>query len=138
TLELPHRRTEYSCLERYGFFFQAEDGIRDATVTGVQTCALPIYLLRHDAADPPRLRRRRAGRELRLGVPAPLLHAERPGRMDRRLLGRRLHLLLVAPAFAPRELALGGARRAPPERGLQPGGGAAAGGAVGVDHLALP
>src|SRR5207245_7003367 len=24
--------------------FQAEDGIRDATVTGVQTCALPIYL----------------------------------------------------------------------------------------------
>src|SRR5207248_4596810 len=26
------------------FFFQAEDGIRDRTVTGVQTCALPIYL----------------------------------------------------------------------------------------------
>src|SRR5207245_9778041 len=25
------------------FFVQAEDGIRDATVTGVQTCALPIY-----------------------------------------------------------------------------------------------
>src|SRR5207248_7100156 len=25
------------------FFFQAEDGIRDRTVTGVQTCALPIY-----------------------------------------------------------------------------------------------
>src|SRR2546430_7261501 len=27
------------------FFFQAEDGIRDLTVTGVQTCALPIWLL---------------------------------------------------------------------------------------------
>src|SRR5207245_4695944 len=27
------------------FFFQAEDGIRDATVTGVQTCALPISYL---------------------------------------------------------------------------------------------
>src|SRR5256886_5031186 len=27
------------------FFFQAEDGIRDLTVTGVQTCALPIYEL---------------------------------------------------------------------------------------------
>src|SRR6266542_3901526 len=27
---------------RMVFFFQAEDGIRDATVTGVQTCALPI------------------------------------------------------------------------------------------------
>src|SRR5438105_10689186 len=25
------------------FFFQAEDGIRDPLVTGVQTCALPIY-----------------------------------------------------------------------------------------------
>src|SRR2546430_15443930 len=27
------------------FFFQAEDGIRDLTVTGVQTCALPILAL---------------------------------------------------------------------------------------------
>src|ERR1022692_5086744 len=26
----------------FGFFFQAEDGIRDYKVTGVQTCALPI------------------------------------------------------------------------------------------------
>src|SRR5699024_11359390 len=26
----------------YHFFFQAEDGIRDRNVTGVQTCALPI------------------------------------------------------------------------------------------------
>ena len=25
------------------FFFQAEDGIRDSSVTGVQTCALPIW-----------------------------------------------------------------------------------------------
>src|SRR5260370_39436565 len=25
------------------FFFQAEDGIRDSSVTGVQTCALPIF-----------------------------------------------------------------------------------------------
>src|SRR5256886_13159777 len=29
-------------LVRCVFFFQAEDGIRDLTVTGVQTCALPI------------------------------------------------------------------------------------------------
>src|SRR5207248_5987329 len=27
------------------FFFQAEDGIRDRTVTGVQTCALPILFI---------------------------------------------------------------------------------------------
>src|SRR5437867_10153292 len=38
-------------MEKFGgrgfdFFFQAEDGIRDRTVTGVQTCALPICLLR--------------------------------------------------------------------------------------------
>src|SRR5437762_5223827 len=26
------------------FFFQAEDGIRDTSVTGVQTCALPIFI----------------------------------------------------------------------------------------------
>src|SRR5205085_8166889 len=28
----------------FSFFFQAEDGIRDLTVTGVQTCALPISM----------------------------------------------------------------------------------------------
>src|SRR5256886_7677290 len=34
------------------FFFQAEDGIRDLTVTGVQTCALPISF--HLSGNPPR------------------------------------------------------------------------------------
>src|SRR2546430_6140944 len=33
------------------FFFQAEDGIRDLTVTGVQTCALPISEVA-DSASP--------------------------------------------------------------------------------------
>src|SRR5207237_6017680 len=35
------------------FFFQAEDGIRDSSVTGVQTCALPISQrpLRHRGRD---------------------------------------------------------------------------------------
>src|SRR5256884_2115294 len=32
------------------FFFQAEDGIRDVAVTGVQTCALPIFAGGHNAA----------------------------------------------------------------------------------------
>src|SRR6266404_8241545 len=32
----------------YFFFFQAEDGIRDKLVTGVQTCALPICRIRRD------------------------------------------------------------------------------------------
>src|SRR5205809_8013352 len=34
------------------FFFQAEDGIRDVAVTGVQTCALPICLFRCDRNEP--------------------------------------------------------------------------------------
>src|SRR5256885_11391136 len=33
------------------FFFQAEDGIRDYKVTGVQTCALPIWRGRNGDAD---------------------------------------------------------------------------------------
>src|SRR5436309_4571542 len=37
------------------FFFQAEDGIRDFHVTGVQTCALPISVQRQDR-QPARLR----------------------------------------------------------------------------------
>src|SRR2546425_3653020 len=40
----------------YFFFFQAEDGIRDKLVTGVQTCALPISRPIH--AEPPRVRTR--------------------------------------------------------------------------------
>src|SRR6266542_889767 len=32
------------CCLIFFFFFQAEDGIRDATVTGVQTCDLPLVL----------------------------------------------------------------------------------------------
>src|SRR2546422_10606129 len=62
------------------FFFQAEDGIRDVAVTGVQTCALPISLLGPPcygsidaAAARDRLYRRRdlqGLRALHRGVPA--------------------------------------------------------------------
>src|SRR5262249_59890704 len=34
------------------FFFQAEDGIRDWSVTGVQTCALPICLAASSGSTP--------------------------------------------------------------------------------------
>src|SRR5260370_10946818 len=37
------RQYRVACSEAF-FFFQAEDGIRDSSVTGVQTCALPICL----------------------------------------------------------------------------------------------
>src|SRR2546425_8158534 len=33
-----------TCMLFFFFFFQAEDGIRDKLVTGVQTCALPIWV----------------------------------------------------------------------------------------------
>src|SRR5439155_9951847 len=72
------------------FFFQAEDGIRDGHVTGVQTCALPIlfqprasagWLARQDrsARDAsPRKRRNRA----RDGA------GRRPGRSEERRVGK--------------------------------------------------
>src|SRR5207248_7611430 len=60
------------------FFFQAEDGIRDRTVTGVQTCALPISLAGPGGCGwpgpgpasaprcrPPRSEERRVGKECR-------------------------------------------------------------------------
>src|SRR5207245_10017347 len=60
------------------FFFHAEDGIRDATVTGVQTCALPISHLRQRhggeqraVLDAPRRRPRSRGRA---GAAGPLEH----------------------------------------------------------------
>src|SRR2546427_13245449 len=51
------------------FFFQAEDGIRDLTVTGVQTCALPIFS---------QSGRRRVELERRRRVRLARLRGERP------------------------------------------------------------
>src|SRR5439155_2789701 len=63
----------YSFLVFFFFFFQAEDGIRDGHVTGVQTCALPIF----DSRGGGRHREnRRAGARQR--------GAERAGRARRR------------------------------------------------------
>src|SRR5690606_41195664 len=49
------------------FFFQAEDGIRDFHVTGVQTCALPIW---SDRACGPRIRTAAARPALPAGASA--------------------------------------------------------------------
>src|SRR3989441_1739733 len=58
------------------FFFQAEDGIRDKLVTGVQTCALPIsrFRIRVRLGGPLPLRE-----EPSCHVPAPVL--QRRGRL---------------------------------------------------------
>src|SRR3712207_7505733 len=63
------------------FFFQAEDGIRDIGVTGVQTCALPIYPARF-----PRVEEVTAGRTQRTYVRyEPVTTADRSGRRVARL-----------------------------------------------------
>src|SRR2546430_6005071 len=59
---IAYRRRYATCAQAYVcFFFQAEDGIRDLTVTGVQTCALPISA-RHCAICPKTLCARCCGR----------------------------------------------------------------------------
>src|SRR5690349_24753121 len=74
------------------FFFQAEDGIRDLYVTGVQTCALPIFrlvLVERDSETPGELVQ---VRELAVALVvgeehehAPVLH---PGRSEERRVGK--------------------------------------------------
>src|SRR5207244_5107137 len=60
------------------FFCQAEDGIRDDLVTGVQTCALPICPTRRSLRmGPPRRARRRA----HPGLPALVTTVSRAARV---------------------------------------------------------
>src|SRR5205085_6061395 len=75
------------------FFFQAEDGIRDLTVTGVQTCALPIsvrFLARGE------FRRRSAGGAARGDRPPVFYDA------GRRLADVQLAVGMVAVSVALR------------------------------------
>src|SRR5256885_4213907 len=77
------------------FFFQAEDGIRDYKVTGVQTCALPILqeAYRREGGVPARVVR---------GLPAPArIGSRQPGERgdDVERIARRHGLsLLYAPS----------------------------------------
>src|SRR5699024_11345522 len=89
------------------FFFQAEDGIRDRNVTGVQTCALPIWFAHSPGVDVEEIskvafRLRRGGGAqvglLRLlpvtpdddGLPVPIwvLQREREERSEERRVGK--------------------------------------------------
>src|SRR5437867_11832698 len=68
------------------FFFQAEDGIRDRTVTGVQTCALPISkIITISSTYDPVIVRARDRDDLR-APPGDL--ADGAGRDDRAQIGR--------------------------------------------------
>src|SRR5204863_1307715 len=72
-----------SLVDRTYFFFQAEDGIRDLYVTGVQTCALPI-----SAESGPRRRRQSrqaelpGGRQRARHRPLAETHRAVPGRSE--------------------------------------------------------
>src|SRR5688572_32307315 len=77
----------------YIFFFQAEDGIRDLTVTGVQTCALPI-LLRNRRSRPCerpsaiRGRASRAAARKRKPTSNPAAPSSTHGRSEERRVGK--------------------------------------------------
>src|SRR2546427_6682367 len=71
------------------FFFQAEDGIRDLTVTGVQTCALPI-LFAQQGDKPGQARANSQGLNLAheqqlASLAAALLHSTRQRSEERRV-----------------------------------------------------
>src|SRR2546430_6645013 len=67
------------------FFFQAEDGIRDLTVTGVQTCALPICVHRPQAGTVPgSIRRENRARRVNPGA-----SRQPPGRCEQMHQGTR-------------------------------------------------
>src|SRR2546430_8761354 len=83
------------------FFFQAEDGIRDSTVTGVQTCALPI--LSDGRAARRRGSRRRTPR--RRTARPPATHAT--DRRDRTALARRRCRRAARPRAKPRSDQIG-------------------------------
>src|SRR2546429_4205274 len=77
---------DYACVraESFFFFFQAEDGIRDVAVTGVQTCALPISA--SDSAGRRRSTRQVGGRRCpdpRTSVARVSLSTSRASRRER-------------------------------------------------------
>src|SRR6266498_2394109 len=120
------------------FFFQAEDGIRDADVTGVQTCALPIcgpaaggppvrvgrqrparparYASTRPAGSPDRAGPAPTGPRLRRAAP-PACHPGPP----RRLRPRHPRLAVLAAGTAPVAPAAAGRSREPVTRPGYPG-----------------
>src|SRR6266481_278699 len=86
------------------FFFQAEDGIRDGTVTGVQTCALPISLLRLAGALESRSEHPiaagivRAATERGISYPAPAEVSAIPGKGARGIV-ESMEITVVSPGY---------------------------------------
>src|SRR5437762_8347094 len=102
------------------FFFQAEDGIRDTSVTGVQTCALPIcHLFRREPGVLPHRRDHRdpdVGEDV--GGRAPdREHAEERDHDGQHDEGVRTPKRQLDDPHEPRTLTHGGKRRKLTERG---------------------
>src|SRR5216683_3758767 len=84
-------------MKLFFFFFQAEDGIRDLIVTGVQTCALPILtgskaddkLYHRHTGWPGGIRTTTAGKILQVR-PERLIEMAVRGMLPKNRLGRRL------------------------------------------------
>src|SRR5688572_33501556 len=80
------------------FFFQAEDGIRDLTVTGVQTCALPISIAAGDLPVPESFTSavtrpsmefaQLPGRKNAIGKSLPFKVSDAAGRSEERRVGK--------------------------------------------------
>src|SRR5204863_2044060 len=70
------------------FFFQAEDGIRDLYVTGVQTCALPIYAVHHQPDAFARAPDDHGAGHDAEEDPAPHAEAPLPDRSEERRVGK--------------------------------------------------
>src|SRR2546422_4567506 len=91
-MSLTSKRLSPTCIQapnaRTAFFFQAEDGIRDVAVTGVQTCALPIS---GRAREDRRARRHAEGpraRARRLSAPARWPRGQLVLRSEERRVGK--------------------------------------------------
>src|SRR5256884_3420534 len=81
-----------SCYDMlFFFFFQAEDGIRDVAVTGVQTCALPIFKAMADEQP-----RARLGHGLDRFFITMHTRRGRPAELQRLELGRELQNAILA------------------------------------------
>src|SRR3989475_8965089 len=86
------------------FFFQAEDGIRDLTVTGVQTCALPISLRAEGCA----VSRRRVARLMRTaGLRARVVQIYRANPRLHRFYGQHPNRLGTRVATRPNRIWVG-------------------------------
>src|SRR5205085_8484357 len=84
------------------FFFQAEDGIRDLTVTGVQTCALPISGRINRTAGDVGVRR-----SVNAAIVSDEQNAGRPGNERERVLVDVHHLGTAAVAARSEERRVG-------------------------------